>query len=182
VIVDQAGRSRTCVFCASSELPAPLHALARSLGAAIAATGDDLVYGGTTTGLMGAVSGGARDAGGRVVGYVPQTMVASWLVDDTLDQLVVVATMGERKDQMLAGTHRVVVLPGGLGTLDELFEVMTYRQLGYVPAEVDIVLLDPDDLYAPLLAQLDALIALGTVQPVSAALRVARTVTEALAG
>lgn len=171
---------RTCVFCASSELSPDLHVLAATLGAAIAASGDDLVYGGTTTGLMGAVAAGARSAGGRVVGYVPAALEPTWAVDRALDELVVVGSMGERKERMLADTHRVVVLPGGIGTLDELLEAMTFRQLGLVPADVDIVLLDPHGTWDALRAQLDDLVTLGTVSAHNARLRVARTVEEAV--
>lgn len=171
---------RTVVFCASSTLAPDLHRLARELGAGIAATGDDVVYGGTTTGLMGEVAGGARAAGGRVVGYVPEAFAGSWHVDDELDELVVVPTMGARKEGMLAGSHRVVVLAGGLGTLDELLEAMTLRQLGLVPDDLEIVLLDPDELYAPLLAQFAALVELGAVTSRAARIRVARTVDGAL--
>lgn len=171
---------RTCVFCSSSDLSADMHVMAASLGAAVARSGDDLVYGGTVTGLMGAVAAGARSAGGRVVGYVPKAMEPEWAIDQALDELVVVGSMGERKELMLADTHRVIVLPGGIGTLDELMEAMTFRQLGLVPADVDIVLLDPHGAWDALLDQLDDLVELGTVAAHNARLRIARTVEEAV--
>jgi uncharacterized protein (TIGR00730 family) len=173
---------RTCVFCASSTVADQHHQLARELGAAVAAAGDELVYGGTTTGLMGDVAAGARAAGGRVVGVVPSSMAQLWSVDGHLDELVEVPDLGSRKAEMVRDAHRVVVLPGGLGTLDELLEVLTFRQLGLVARDLDVVLLDPDGFWDPFLAQLDVMLEAGTVRAPNIRLRTARTAAEALAG
>lgn len=170
------------MFCASSAVAERHHRLARELGAAVAAAGDDLVYGGTTTGLMGEVAAGARAAGGRVVGVVPASMVRLWSVDRHLDELVEVPDLGTRKAEMVRDANRVVVLPGGLGTLDELLEVMTFRQLGLVAPDVDIVLLDPDGFWDPFRAQLEVMLEVGTARPTNTRLRTARTALEAVAG
>lgn len=149
--------ARTCVFCGSSPLTAELRQLARALGRALGEAGDELVYGGTATGLMGEVADGARDAGGRVVGVVPHTIAALGAVDRRADELVEVDTLGQRKVAMLEGTDRVVVLAGGLGTLDELLEALTMRQLGLLPAGLDIVVLDPTGHWTLLREQFELL-------------------------
>lgn len=135
-----------------------LRALGRELGGALGEAGDELVYGGTMTGLMAAVAAGAREAGGRVVGVVPHAIAALGSVDAEVDELIEVETLGERKVAMLAGTARVVVLAGGLGTLDELLEVLTMRQLGLLPADLDVVVLDPTGHWQPLREQFTVLV------------------------
>jgi len=131
------------VFCSSSPLTPELRELARTLGVALGQAGDEVVYGGTMTGLMAELARGARDGGARVVGVVPRALSSLDSVDRDADELVEVETLGERKVAMLADTGRVVVLAGGLGTLDELLEVLTMRQLGLLPADLDVVVLDP---------------------------------------
>lgn len=156
---------RTCVFCASSPLTADLRRLAGALGRALAEDGDEVVYGGTMTGLMGEVAAGARAAGGHVVGVVPGAVAALGSVDDRADELVRVDTLGERKVAMLRGVHRVVALAGGLGTLDELLEALTMRQLGLVSDDLDVVVLDPTGHWDHLRAQLDVLVDRGAARP-----------------
>lgn len=172
--------ARTCVFCSSSTLSTGLHALARDLGRGIAEGGDELVYGGTMTGLMGEVATGARVAGGRVVGVVPATIAALGSVDRHCDEVVEVATLGERKTVMIADAARVVVLPGGIGTLDELLSVLTHRQLGEVSGDVEVVLLDPGGFWEPLHAMFARMLDHGTVRPTAIRLRTARSVEQAL--
>lgn len=134
---------RTCVFCSSSPLTPDLRDLAHSVGVALGQAGDEVVYGGTMTGLMAELARGAREGGARVVGVVPAVLSSLASVDRDADELVQVESLGERKVAMLQGTGRVVVLAGGLGTLDELLEVVTMRQLGLLPADLDVVVLDP---------------------------------------
>lgn len=172
--------TRTVVFCASSSQTAELRQLARDLGRALGAADDELVYGGTTTGLMGSVADGAREAGGRVVGVVPEAIAALGSVDRRADELVEVATLGQRKVEMLHGTDRVVVLAGGLGTLDELLEVLTMRQLGILPSDLDVVVLDPTGHWAPLRDQLDLLVGRSAARPDAVAVRWERDVAGAL--
>lgn len=162
---------RTCVFCGSSEMTGELRTLARALGRALGGAGDELVYGGTTTGLMAEVAAGAREAGGRVVGVVPHVIASLGSVDADADELVEVATLGERKVAMTAGAGRVVVLAGGLGTLDELLEVLTMRQLGLLPADLDVVVLDPTGHWDHLRAQLRLLVERGAAQASSVRVR-----------
>lgn len=168
------------MFCASTSLTGDLRSVARELGRALGAAGDELVYGGTLTGLMGEVAAGARETGGRVVGVVPAAIAALGHLDGELDELVEVDTLGERKVAMLAGTRRVVVLAGGLGTLDELLEALTMRQLGLLPADLDLVVLDPDDHWRPLRDQLDVLVDRGATLEASVRVRWERDVAGAL--
>lgn len=163
--------ARTCVFCGSSPMTGELQRLAHDLGRALGEAGDEVVYGGTTTGLMAEVASGARAAGARVVGVVPDTIAAMGSVDEQLDELVEVETLGERKVAMLEGTHHVVVLAGGLGTLDELLEVLTMRQLGLLPDDLDVAVLDPTDHWTHLRAQFDVLVDRGAARPTSVRVR-----------
>lgn len=152
--------ARTAVFCGSSPMAPELHALARELGAVLARAGDEVVYGGTRTGLMADVADGARSAGGHVVAVVPAVFDDHPAVDRDAE-LVRVATLGERKVAMLEGTARVVALAGGLGTMDELLEVLTLRQLGLLDDDVDVVVLDPTGHWAPLRSQFELLVERG---------------------
>jgi cytokinin riboside 5'-monophosphate phosphoribohydrolase len=132
---------RVCVFCSSSDaVEARLLEQGRALGAALAGAGHEVVYGGTSVGTMGAVAAGARGVGGRVVGILPAFLRRRDIADEACDELVVTDTLLERKQQMLARSDAFVALPGGLGTLDELLEVVTHIQLGQLTGPV--VLLD----------------------------------------
>jgi hypothetical protein len=122
---------RVCVFCGSACGTDPaLLVAARDLGASLARAGLGVVYGGATVGLMGAMADGALDAGGHVVGVIPSSLVARELAHQGLPDLRVVATMHERKALMADLADAFVALPGGLGTLDEFFEILTWAQLG----------------------------------------------------
>ena len=132
---------RVCVFCSSSQRVEPrLFEQGRALGRALAAAGHEVVYGGTALGTMGAVAEGAREAGGRVTGIIPQFLVDRGIADHACDELVVTADLLERKREMLTRADAFVALPGGLGTLDELLEVVTHVNLGRL--ETTVVLLD----------------------------------------
>lgn len=148
-----------------------LRRLARGLGRGLAENGDEVVYGGTMTGLMGEVAVGAREAGGRVIGVVPEAIAALGSVDRDVDELVEVESLGERKVAMLDGTDRVVALAGGLGTLDELLEVLTMRQLGLLDSDVDVVVLDPTGHWDHLRRQLAVLVERGAARPTSVRVR-----------
>ncbi|RKF06209.1 TIGR00730 family Rossman fold protein [Oceaniradius stylonematis] len=123
-----------CVYCGSS--PGTDESYGRSahrLGAAIAAAGLRLVYGGGTKGLMGAVSRGVMDNGGKVTGIIPKFLMHKEATEDalgTLDELIVTEDMHERKHAMFERSDAFVTLPGGIGTLEEVIEIMTWAQLG----------------------------------------------------
>ncbi|GAB2473326.1 TIGR00730 family Rossman fold protein [Comamonas humi] len=121
-----------CVYCGSRPGNDPLYAqAAQAVGHWIGQHGGQLVYGGGKTGLMGTVAHAAREAGGRVVGIIPQALVDKELANELCDELHVVGTMHERKALMAERSDAFVALPGGIGTFEELFEVWTWRQLGY---------------------------------------------------
>jgi uncharacterized protein (TIGR00730 family) len=120
-----------CVFCGSSGGGDPVYAeAARQLGAALAAHGLDLVYGGGHVGLMGVVADAVLAAGGKVVGVINRALVEKELAHKGLTELRVVETMHQRKALMADRADAFIALPGGFGTLDELFEILTWRQLG----------------------------------------------------
>lgn len=121
-----------CVYCGSSpgNLPAYL-AAAEALGAALAARAIGLVYGGGSVGIMGALADTVLAAGGRVTGVIPRAMMERGVAHDGLSELQVVETMHARKAAMAALADGFIALPGGLGTIEEIFEAITWAQLGY---------------------------------------------------
>lgn len=121
-----------CVYCGSRAGLADHHAAAaQALGHAIGERGWRLVYGGGSVGLMGIAADAALAAGAQVVGIIPRSLVAREVEHRGLTELIVVETMHQRKQAMAERADAFVALPGGIGTLEELFEVWTWRQLGY---------------------------------------------------
>ncbi|WP_440109011.1 TIGR00730 family Rossman fold protein [Acidovorax sp. BL-A-41-H1] len=122
-----------CVYCGSrpGDSNPDFAEAARAVGQWIGQHGGQLVYGGGRSGLMGTVAEAARLAGGRVVGVIPQALVDKELANRECDELHVVQTMHERKAMMAERSDAFMALPGGIGTFEELFEVWTWRQLGY---------------------------------------------------
>ena len=144
------------VFCASSStLERKWLDLATETGREIALRGHTLVSGGGCVGMMGAVADGARSGGAHTLGVIPQSLVDLEVADIHSDELIVTADMGSRKNVMIDRSDAFITLPGGLGTLDELFEVWTTATLDL--HRKPIVLLDPDGFYAGLLDWLDGL-------------------------
>lgn len=146
---------RVCVFCASGPVPEPFVALAGEVGAAIAARGWSLVSGGGRVSMMGAVAAAVRAGGGHTVGVIPSHLVPLEVADTEADELVVVETMRERKRIMDERSDAVLALPGGIGTLEELFEMWTSASLDMHAKPV--VVLDPEGFYDPLWAYLNSL-------------------------
>ena len=146
-----------CVFAGSSSGARTEYAIgATRLGAAIAARGWTLVYGGGNVGLMRAVADAALAAGGRVVGVIPRGLMVKELAHEHLSELHVVASMHERKALMAALAGGMVALPGGFGTLEEWFEVLTWSQLGLHLKPCG--LLNVAGYYDPLLQLLDHMV------------------------
>lgn len=142
-----------CVYCGARSGADPRHAeAARALGTALGEGGHRLVYGGGHAGLMGAVADATLAAGGQVLGIIPRRLVARELGHRGIQELRVVDTMHERKLQMAQAADAFVALPGGLGTLEELFEAWTWQQLGYHARPIG--LLDSAGFYRPLLEML----------------------------
>ena len=149
-----------CVFCGSRDGGDPAYAeAATALGAALATAGLRLVYGAGDVGLMGAVARAAKDAGGDTFGVIPEHLERREVGKRDLGRYVVTETMHERKKVMFMNADAIVALPGGPGTLDELFEVLTWRQLGLHSKPV--ILLNVNGYWDPLLALLDGIVAQG---------------------
>jgi uncharacterized protein (TIGR00730 family) len=145
-----------CVFCASSSsLEQRWLDLAAETGRELAERGHTLVSGGGCVGMMGAVADGARAGGAYTLGVIPQSLVDLEVADTAADELIVTDDMGSRKDLMIEKSDAFITLPGGLGTLDELFEVWTTATLGL--HRKPIVLIDTDGFYAGLLSWLGGL-------------------------
>lgn len=155
-------KRRLCVFCGAADGVAERYrSVARAFGAAAAERGLGIVYGGCSTGLMGAVADGALDAGGEVVGILPDVLGGREPGHPRLTELLRVPDMHTRKALMTSISDGFVALPGGYGTLDELFEALTWRQIGTHAKPV--ALLDVDGYFAPLLSFLDQATAAGFV-------------------
>ena len=153
-----------CVFCGSRLGIDPAYtASARALGRAIADQGWRLVYGAGDVGLMGEVARAAQAAGGRTLGVIPTHLMGAGRGKRDLTQLIVTETMHERKKVMFMNADAIVVLPGGAGSLDEFFEVLTWAQIGL--HHKPILLLNAAGYWTPLVDLIDHIIAQGFADP-----------------
>lgn len=153
-----------CVYCGSSSRVAePYKAAAHELGAMLAKCGVAVVYGGGRVGLMGIVADAALAAGGKVVGIIPEHLQTAEVGHAGLTEQHVVDSMHTRKRMMVDRSDGFVILPGGLGTMDEFFEVVTWKQL-HLHAK-PIVLVNIDGYWDPLLALFEHMIAAGFCRP-----------------
>jgi uncharacterized protein (TIGR00730 family) len=153
-----------CVFCGSRPGRNPVHAAAAAtLGREIAARGWRLVYGAGDVGLMGEIARAAQAAGAATFGVIPTHLVRAEVGKRDLTTYVVTEDMHERKKVMYMNSDAIVVLPGGAGSLDEFFEVLTWAQIGL--HRKPILLLDQDGYWQPLLALIDHVIAEGFAAP-----------------
>lgn len=147
-----------CVYCGSNPGSKPVYSeRAIALGQRIAADGLRLVYGGGNVGLMGTVANAVLDAGGEVVGIIPQQLADKEVAHRHLTELQVVGSMHERKMRMFDLSDAFVALPGGFGTMDEMFEMLTWRQLGI--GNKPCAFLDVDGFYSPLIGMIDHMVA-----------------------
>ncbi|MFW5678787.1 MAG: TIGR00730 family Rossman fold protein [Pseudomonadota bacterium] len=136
------------VFCGSrTGAPIDYRGLAAAAGERLAREGWVIVYGGGDVGLMGAVADAATAVGGEVRGFIPERLLAREVGHRGITDLQITADMFERKRLMIAGSDAFLALPGGLGTLDEILDVVTLRQLGY--HDQPVVLLDVDGFWQP---------------------------------
>lgn len=156
--------SSLCVFCGARFGADPAtRETAVGLGRLLAASGITLVYGGGGVGLMGLVANAALDGGGRTVGIIPNFLLQREAGHPALTETVVVETMHERKLQMFERSDGFVVLPGGIGTLEEFFEVLSWRTLGL--HSKPIVIIDQGGYWAPLAALLRGVVDGGFAEP-----------------
>jgi uncharacterized protein (TIGR00730 family) len=169
--VTPASVGSVCVFCGSASGVDPAYRLAaESFGALLARRGVTLVYGGARVGLMGAVADAALAERGTVVGVIPRGLWEREIGHTGLSELHVVETMHERKALMARRSDAFVALPGGAGTLDELFEAWTWAQVGI--HDKPIALLDVGGFYRPLLAALDHMVGQGFIRAAQRAMLV----------
>ncbi|MBZ0230883.1 MAG: TIGR00730 family Rossman fold protein [Deltaproteobacteria bacterium] len=156
--------SSVCVFLGSSRgTDAALTVATQELGRAIARRGWTLVYGGASVGLMGVLADAALAAGGQVHGVIPGEMMDREIAHARLTRLDIVGSMAQRKEVMFAASDAFITLPGGFGTLDELFEALTGALLGYHARPC--VLVDLNGYYADLVRFLDSAVAWGLLKP-----------------
>ena len=171
--------NRIAVYCGSSSGSSPLFKLAATeLGALIASQDIVLVYGGARIGLMGAVADAALAAGGDVIGVIPEALTLDEVVHNGLTHLEVVGSMHERKARMLDLADAAVAMPGGLGTLDELFEALTWAQLHFHAKPIGM--LNLDGYFDALLGFLDHSVATGFLSERNRALLLDATTPELL--
>ena len=153
---------RVCVFCGSRPGKQPIYVeQARALGEALATARIGLVYGGASVGLMGAMADAALAAGGEVIGIIPERLKTREIAHERLTELRVVASMHERKLTMEQLSDAAIALPGGFGTFEEFFELVTWSQLGLVRKPLG--LLNTAGYYEGLLVQVRTAIAEGFV-------------------
>ncbi len=151
------------VYCGSSRGIDPIYMEeAKKLGEVLVDNGLDLVYGGATVGCMGAVADSVMEAGGKVIGVIPERLKNVEIAHQQLSELHVVKTMHERKALMAEYADGFIALPGGTGTLEEWFEVFTWAQLGY--HNKPCALLNIFEYYSPLLSLFDHMIEQGFVK------------------
>jgi uncharacterized protein (TIGR00730 family) len=151
-----------CIFCGSSDsVYSDFKSAARTMGVALAERGLCLVYGGGKTGLMGAVANGVLDAGGEVIGVIIPSMNNKTLAHDGLTRMEVPPSMHNRKARMYELADGFIALPGGFGTMDELFETITWGQIGN--HEKPIGLLNVNNYYDLLLSAMDHAVSEGFV-------------------
>lgn len=153
-----------CVFCGSSTGADSVYAdTARETGKRIAEAGHSLIYGGGNIGLMGILADSVLSAGGKVIGVIPDFLLNREVGHRGLTELVVVQSMHERKKRMADLADVFIALPGGWGTLDELAEILTWRQLGLIDQPVG--LLNVDSFFTPLVDQMKTMSAKGFLHP-----------------
>nr|WP_298122053.1 TIGR00730 family Rossman fold protein [uncultured Pseudoxanthomonas sp.] len=146
-----------CVYCGSNAGNKPVYTeRAIALGDRIAKEGMQLVYGGGNVGLMGIVADAVLAAGGEVIGVIPEQLVGWEVAHKGVTRLEVVANMHERKKRMFDLSDGFVALPGGFGTLDEMFEMLTWRQLGI--GDKPCAFLDVEGFYTPLMGMIDRMV------------------------
>lgn len=170
---------RLAVYCASSDGVSPeFFSCARDVGAQLARWGISVVYGGGRVGMMGALADGALSAGGEVIGVIPEALVHAELAHRGLTELHVVPDMHSRKALFTSLSDGFLTLPGGVGTMDELWEAISWAQLGYHAKPVGV--LNTQGFYEPLIAFYRHMAECGFIRPQHAGIMIARDSLPAL--
>jgi uncharacterized protein (TIGR00730 family) len=169
-----------CVFCGSSKGKNPVFAeAAKELGTLLAKNSHSLIYGGGNVGLMGIVADSVIENNGEVIGIIPQFLLDREVGHNQITRLEVVQSMHQRKQRMADLSNAFIALPGGWGTLEEVAEILTWRQLGLITQPV--ILLNINNFYTPLIEQLRSMFEQGFVREVHLDnLKIASTPQEAL--
>lgn len=169
-----------CLFCSAVEdLPAAARDLAAEFGAACAARGLRLIYGGSGRGLMGIAARAAAAAGGEVLGIMPRHLIRPEHAADNVGTLQIVDSLAERKQRMAEAADCFVALPGGIGTLNELIEMLTLNDLGL--QDKPVILCAADDFWQPFTALLERFRAYGVLRPgIARSLSIAASVNETM--
>lgn len=153
-----------CVYCASSLGSNPKFAeVAYEVGKVLAEYKIDVIYGGAKVGLMGKVAQGAQENGGKIIGIIPQFLKTKEVVHESLNELITVETMHERKALMQEKSEGFIALPGGFGTMEELFEILTWAQLSLHKKPIGI--LNIDGFYDPLIRLIETMLENGVLKP-----------------
>ncbi|MBS1545712.1 MAG: TIGR00730 family Rossman fold protein [Bacteroidetes bacterium] len=153
-----------CVFCGSSTGKDPLYGdVAREMGLTLAKEGHTLIYGGGDIGLMGILANSCLEGGGKVIGVIPDFLMKREVGHSGLTELIIADSMHQRKKKMADLADVFIALPGGWGTLDELAEILTWRQLGLI--DQPIGLLNIDSFFSPLVEQMKRMSERGFLQP-----------------
>ena len=159
-----AGVKALCVYCGSSNDVDPSHlAAAREMGRLAAERGIEIVFGGGHVGMMGALADGALAAGGRVTGIIPEILRIREAAHGGVTDMIYVDSMHTRKRKMFERSDAFCVLPGGMGTLDEMFEMITWKQLGL--HDKPVILVNFRGYWTPLLDMIEHQIASGYIRP-----------------
>lgn len=173
------GIDRLAIYCGSASPADPVYIeIARAVGRALAERGIGVVYGGGRLGLMGAVADGALEAGGEVIGVIPQALVRAEVAHTGCTELHVVTDMHARKALFTSLSDGFVTMPGGVGTMDELWEAVSWAQLGY--HEKPVGLLNVNGFYDALLAFNRHMIETGFVRPAHAGILIAHDTLDGL--
>jgi len=155
---------RLCVYCGSSgAVEAQFREAASELGACLAEAGIELVFGGGRVGLMGLLADAVLSAGGKVIGIIPRRLREAEVAHLGVTELIVVDNMHDRKRQMAEKADAFAILPGGIGTLDEMFEILSWKQLAL--HDKPILLVDVGGYWAPLRTLLDHIVVQGFARP-----------------
>jgi uncharacterized protein (TIGR00730 family) len=158
------GIRRLCVYCGSSgAVDARYREAAKELGSRLAAAGIELVYGGGRVGLMGALANAVLSADGAVIGIIPGRLLDAEVAHTGVTELVVVDSMHDRKRLMAEKADAFAILPGGIGTLDEFFEIVSWKQLSM--HDKPILLVNIGEYWAPLRTLLDHIVVNGFARP-----------------
>jgi uncharacterized protein (TIGR00730 family) len=175
------GIRRLCVYCGSSDaVDDHYKQAARELGGRLAEAGVELIYGGGRVGLMGLLANAVLSANGTVIGIIPRRLVDAEVAHSGVTELVMVDSMHDRKRLMAEKADAFAILPGGIGTLDEFFEIVSWKQLSL--HDKPILLVDIGDYWAPLRALLDHIVVNGFARPqIQGLLRVLPSVSALMA-